>query len=98
MCNVFIMCNLHVLIFWYCQVLFTMNTKGWGFYYEAVDIPTALGWKKYSYEKFLKMMILAKCDYVKNIAGIGIARAQKIIESSPDLSITSVGYYYCDLL
>lgn len=67
-----------------------MNTKGWGNYYETADIPAALGWVDYHHEKFVKMMILAKCDYVKNIPGIGIAKAQQVIDATNDFSIKSV--------
>ncbi|XP_035713662.1 exonuclease 1-like [Folsomia candida] len=79
-----------MLLFGCSKVLFSMNSKGWGNYYKTSDIPTALGWEEYHHEKFVKMMILAKCDYVKNIPGIGIAKAQKIIEATLDLSTKSI--------
>ncbi|CAB4039238.1 Exonuclease 1 [Paramuricea clavata] len=64
------------------QVLFKMETSGMC---DCIELSDALENLGMTQTKFLKMCIVAGCDYLPNIRGIGINQARKLVVEEADL-------------
>ena len=70
-----------------------MDVNGDGMLVEKCKLNLALGLQAdvYSFEKFRYMCILAGCDYLANLPGIGLAKANKVFKltRNPEIEIVS---------
>ena len=70
-----------------------MDVNGDGMLVEKCKLNLALGLQAdvYSFEKFRYMCILSGCDYLANLPGIGLAKANKVFKltRNPDIEIVS---------
>ena len=72
--------NIH--IFFILQVLFKMEMSGMC---DCIELSEALANLGMTQTKFLEMCIVAGCDYLPNIRGIGINKARKLVVEEADL-------------
>ena len=72
--------NIH--IFFILQVLFKMEMSGMC---DCIELSEALSNLGMTQTKFLEVCIVAGCDYLPNIRGIGINKARKIVVEEADL-------------
>ena len=72
-----------------------MDVNGDGMLVEKSKLNLALGLQAdmYSFEKFRYMCILAGCDYVSSLPGIGLVKANKVFKltRNPDIETVSKG-------
>ena len=70
-----------------------MDINGEGMLVEKTKLNLALGLQAdmYSFEKFQYMCILSGCDYLANLPGIGLAKANKVFKltRNPDIETVS---------
>ena len=71
-----------------CQVFYKIHLDGQG---EEIVLEDVLQAFDISQDNFLNWCILAGCDYLPNLNGIGIKKAKQIIDSKDDfLSVVEV--------
>lgn len=77
-----------ILILFTCQVFYKIHLDGQG---EEIVLEDVLQAFDISQDNFLNWCILAGCDYLPNLNGIGIKKAKQIIDSKDDfLSVVEV--------
>lgn len=74
------------------QVLFKMDQAGNGLLIEQDRLHIALDIKKENFDmdKFRYMCMLSGCDYLPNLRGIGLMKAQRFIKKVTDTNIHRV--------
>ena len=72
-----------------------MNPDGEGQLISSEDVNKSLHLRKYSHAKLQFICIMAGCDYMKNIEGVGLSRATRFINKiseDDDVALEHVGH------
>ncbi|VDP20902.1 unnamed protein product [Soboliphyme baturini] len=80
------------LLFRSLQVLYKMDLNGNGILYERRSLPEALNIPpdKFDFAAFRRMCIMAGCDYLSSLPGIGIRKSAKFFAKTTEQDLTKV--------
>ncbi|XP_068759887.1 exonuclease 1-like [Montipora capricornis] len=69
-----------LLVFACCEVLYKVHLHGSCQSIQSKDIPKCLNISNYTFDLFRHMYIIAGCDYLESLPGIGIKRAHNLMK------------------